>query len=402
MDFQNILERNQIDVRDWSVSFLTAPAKPFFLDPDYLKRCAILAGFPVELTAGMLDYASEIREDPIRKKLAWHLYRLYCCLADFKPFPDHIDLTGDRTGILYLIIFCSLYTHLRFKMQMEGLPEELADRVLCRIVPVLGNRSVHYPGEKGILGRSMVFILNYKNSPCFRLGRFDFVLMPCPAAYPELFRHRESGKYIALCRAGWKVGKTGFLLAPDDESAPPVEFSEKGNCITGRKVNLAKGVATEEILTLDLKEYIRLTGPGSNVLLMHIPGGGGMSLEKCKASFAEARDFFRKYYPEVPISVFGCTSWIFNPDWQEYVPEANMSKLQRATLAFPGPHNPRSGLVFLFARDDGDPGQYLADNSLRRAMIRAWKEKGTLRPGGMLLPFDEVDNFPLDQASCII
>ena len=46
-------------------------------------------------------------------------------------------------------------------------------------------------------------------------------------------------------------------------------------------------------------------------------------------------------------------------------------------------------------RDDGDPLTYPADNSMRRAMIRAWREKGTLRSAGMLLPFDEIDNFPL-------
>ena len=27
--------------------------------------------------------------------------------------------------------------------------------------------------------------------------------------------------------------------------------------------------------------------------------------------------------------------------------------------------------------------------------VRAWREKGTLRSAGMILPFDETDNFPL-------
>ena len=129
---------------------------------------------------------------------------------------------------------------------------------------------------------------------------------------------------------------------------------------------------------------------------MHIPGGGGMTLEKCKESFIEAREFCRRYFPEIKFAVFGCISWVFNPVWREYLPESNMTKLQQAALAFPAAAaTDRSGLFFVFARDDGDPSSYPQDNSLRRAMIKAWNEKGILRSGGMLLPFDEIDNFPL-------
>ena len=56
---------------------------------------------------------------------------------------------------------------------------------------------------------------------------------------------------------------------------------------------------------------------------------------------------------------------------------------------------PKSGLYFVFAKDDGTPADYPADNSMRRAMLKAW-EGGELRSAGMLLPLDEIDNFPLN------
>lgn len=401
MEFKDFLERNGLNTTGCEASWRATPAAPFFLEPDYLRNCARLAGLPEDLTSEITELAAELAKESFTRAFAWHLYRLYCVLPDFKVFPDHIDITGSRTGLLYLIILFSVYPHVQLKMQLEGLPAELADRVLERPMPLLGDRSIYYPGEKGFLGRALPFILNYKNAPCYRIGRFDFVITQCPYTYPELFRHRQSRKYTALCRAGWKAAPSGYLLNADDESVPPVEWSENGNTITGRKIDLAAGRVTAETVTLDLAEYERLTPPESSVLLMHIPGGGGMTQEKCQASFKEAREFCQKYFPDLKIAAFGCISWVFNPAWRKYLPDSNLSKLQKATLAFPFTPNAKSGLVFLFGRDDwSDPEAYPADNSQRRAMLQAWKNN-ELRSGGMLLPFDEIDNFPLDQDHCI-
>ena len=120
-----------------------------------------------------------------------------------------------------------------------------------------------------------------------------------------------------------------------------------------------------------------------------------MTMDVCKESFIQAREFCLKYFPELSFAAFGCTSWVFYPAWRKYLPDSNLSKLQKGTLAFPVHSAPRNGFYFVFGRDDGDPADYPADNSLRRAMIRAWKEDGTLGAAGMLLPLDEIENFPL-------
>lgn len=396
MDFKAFLERNGINTAGCEISYPATPVRIFFLADEYLRKTGAAAELPEDLIRELAAFAEEIQGDPLKKALAWHLYRLFCLLPEFKELPDHIDLTGERTGLLYLIIMLSIYPHLQLRMKLEGLPEELADRAMPRCTSLLGYRSVHYPGEKGLLGRALPFVLNYKNNLCFRLGRFDYVFYRCPENYPELFRSRRTGRYTALCRAGWCVDQEGFLLPAADETVSVAKLIVRENAITGRKIDLAAGKVTPETVTVDLNEYERLTGPDSYVLLMHIPGGGGMTLEKCKASFIEAREFCRRYFPEIKFAVFGCISWVFNPVWREYLPESNMTKLQQCTLAFPAAAaTERSGLFFVFARDDGDPAAYPQDNSLRRAMIKAWNEKGILRSGGMLLPFDEIDNFPL-------
>lgn len=393
MDFKAILERNGVETAGCDASYLTAPAVPFFLEEQFLSENCKRAEIPADLTAETIALAAEIRKDSLLRGLAWHLYRLFCVLPNFKAFPDHIDLTGERTGILYLIIMLSVYPHLKQRMELEGLPQKLADDAMVRCTSLLPNRSVLYPGEKGLQGRALPFMLNYKNSPCFRIGRFDYVLTKALSTYPELFRERATGKYVAMCRSGWKVASDGFLLPANDESVPATEFTISGSCAAGLEIDLDKGVVTGKTITVDLNAYERMLPPEANVLLIHIPGGGGMTLEKCKESFLAGREFCKKYYPEQHFAVFGCISWVFNPAWREYIPDSNMSKLQKSTLAFPFPAAPKSGLYFVFAREDDDRASYPADNSMRRAMLKAW-EKGELRSAGMLLPLDEIDNFP--------
>ncbi len=395
MLFTEILERNGVVTAGADVSFLTVPRAPYFLEPDFLRKTGKIAELPADLLEDMQVLAADLRKDPLLRTLAWHLYRLFCLLPDFRTFPDHIDLTGERTGVLYVIIMLSVYPHLRLRMELDGLPLELADRAMPRCTPLLGNRNVLYPGEKGLQGRALPFMLNYKNGPCFRIGRFDFVLSGVPGHYPELFRSRKDGRYTALCRNSWHPDAEGFLLPNDDTTVPGTVFTVDEKSASGRVIDLGTGRVMKETAVLDLREYERLLPPEARVLVMHIPGGGGMTLEKCRESFLEARDFVKTCFPERTFAAFGCTSWVFNPDWREYLPSSNITKLQKATLAFPFPAAPKSGLYFIFGRDDGDPATYPEDNSMRRAMVRAWREKGTLRSAGMLLPFDEIDKFPL-------
>lgn len=395
MSFKELLERNGVDTTGYDAAFITTPLSPFFLEEKYVRDTCKIAEIPADLTDEAVQFAAKIMQTPELKTLAWHLYRVFCFQPNFKAFPDHIDVTGKDTGILYLLVMLSLYPHLQQRMTLEGLPLYLADHAMTRCTSLLPNRGIIYPGERGLQGRALPFMLNYKNSSCFRIGRFDYVLTRALHSYPELFRERATGKYVGLCRSGWKVDETGFLQSADNETLPAVELTENNGVFTGRKVDLVTGRVTRETISIDTKEYDRLLPPDACVLLIHIPGGGGMTLEKCKESFKEARDFCKRYFPERSFSCFGCISWIFNPVWRESLPEANITKLQKATLAFPFTPVPKSGLYFVFAKDDGTPADYPADNSMRRAMLKAW-EGAELRSAGMLLPLDEIDNFPLN------
>ena len=51
---------------------------------------------------------------------------------------------------------------------------------------------------------------------------------------------------------------------------------------------------------------------GDPVLEVHIPRGGALSQSECEHSFARAKEFFSKYYPEFPIEYCICHSWLLD------------------------------------------------------------------------------------------
>lgn len=68
---------------------------------------------------------------------------------------------------------------------------------------------------------------------------------------------------------------------------------------------------------------------GDPVLEVHIPDGGALTEAECDASFAQAREFFAKYYPNYDYKCFTCHSWLLDPKLKGILKEdANILKFQ--------------------------------------------------------------------------
>jgi hypothetical protein len=113
-------------------------------------------------------------------------------------------------------------------------------------------------------------------------------------------------------------------------------------------------------------------GPGSPVLEVHIPEFfGPLSPQACDESFARARQFFPRHFPEETYSVAACHSWLLDKQLTEYLPEdTNIIKFQRRfQLAYrPDPHD-EDIQRFVFGRDGTDLDQLPRRTTLERAVI---------------------------------
>lgn len=69
---------------------------------------------------------------------------------------------------------------------------------------------------------------------------------------------------------------------------------------------------------------------GEPVIEVHIPADGPLTREACEASFATAREFFAKYYPDFHYRYFTCHSWLLDSTLEDFLrPESNIIGFQK-------------------------------------------------------------------------
>jgi hypothetical protein len=91
---------------------------------------------------------------------------------------------------------------------------------------------------------------------------------------------------------------------------------------------------------------------GEPALGIHIPESGPLTPEACADSLAQAGPFFARHFPETPTRLGICTSWLLDPQLQDYLPpESNIVRFQRLfTLVGEGYDGDAEILRFVFHR----------------------------------------------------
>lgn len=113
---------------------------------------------------------------------------------------------------------------------------------------------------------------------------------------------------------------------------------------------------------------------GGQALSVHIPEfSGPMTPSACDESFARARDFFPRHFPDERYRLAVCHSWLLDPQLGEYLPDAsNIMRFQRRfQLLPPNPdHNDDAGTIkFVFGRVNADVATLPRTTTLERAII---------------------------------
>ncbi len=111
---------------------------------------------------------------------------------------------------------------------------------------------------------------------------------------------------------------------------------------------------------------------------VHIPETGAMTPEVCDASFAAAREFFPKHFPEYDLRVATCSSWLLDEQLADYLPEmSNIVAFQRRFHLTPGGSDgDRAVFEFVFRRVKPALDDLPQRTTLERAVV------AHLRSGG--------------------
>lgn len=60
---------------------------------------------------------------------------------------------------------------------------------------------------------------------------------------------------------------------------------------------------------------------GQNVIEIHIPEGGKLTVDECKKSIESAKEFYGKHFPQFEYEYFSCHSWLLDQTLKKYLDE---------------------------------------------------------------------------------
>lgn len=121
--------------------------------------------------------------------------------------------------------------------------------------------------------------------------------------------------------------------------------------------------------------------PGQPCVKVHISRGERLEDAACEAAYAQAREFFRRYFA-LEQCVFVCTSWMLDPWWAQVLPSGSgIVRFQQHFHILSVTDNTAFAIGYIFPRGCTDPRQCPQDTTLRRAACQRLLSGGQLGMG---------------------
>ena len=269
----------------------------------------------------------------------------------------------------------------------EDIPERMTRKQLKKYVETGDIRFDDYPWD-----------MNFYCCQIFYLDRFYFI----PYRWgdtPLAWRNRETGKVIALWRAGDRFRRDGQFDGVNgitDPEAFTTVFEETEAAVRGNKV-LPEGIVSPETVNLDKRVWRKALGEDDYLLALHIPGGEGYTPERVRSSCEKALAFYDRYYPEYEYQGIWSESWLYDPGLREILdPDRNIIRVQKQFYCYPTEEGDRMIRLEVLGDEQADHRKLVPRNSLERGMFTVWDEGGRFHTTGMFLLRDEVPHIGED------
>ncbi len=374
---------------------------PEYLLPEYFERfLAKLPRYGEKLRGPLNELSLELQKSKALQCLAhisryFHLVEKKDIPALATSLPGSEKLLAEREGLFNLLLAFSGMPLWEESYRKIGVPQSYAEAALNYFEGAIEEYAAGHEGNMGFSKGKLHWVRYYIKGILFRIGRFEYMIQEPLKYIPAMYREKKSGKIIALCRDNWRLRKDGLLQWNDedpDEAHLIARLENNSSKIMGTPIDPRGFAIVNEKMELKLQEYEPLFQAWDMVPGLHIPGGGKMTPETCRESFQEAVIFFKKYFQrEIP--AISCFSWIFNPDFEEELPDSNLAKLMREVFLFPFPSVGVTGLQFVFGRSAEDWSDFPRDNSLREAFHRIREKGKRLKAGGMIIEKQAIENY---------
>ncbi len=386
---------------NWEKSAASFPGTcPEFCRLSYFGQYREMAGIAPEVTPLVAEVVNLVEASPAAQMLAWHAHQVLCVYGvseiNFREWPEFEEFFGKNAGIFYLLIGMSAIPVWFKTYEKLGVPESYAHDCCKWLGGTIQIYQAVHDNIQGLNLKHLHWIRWYIEGRLFRIGRLEYMKHELNKSYPHVYRHKVTGKVLALCSPGILLDKTGQCIyqdQPDSDAYKVTELKETPESITGTPVFPFGYALPDRHVTLKFSEWEKVLAHGDPVADLHIPTGGGMTLEACRDSFVRAKDFFREHLLDFKPNAFVCCSWIFNTQFEEMLPDSNLTKFMQQLYLLPWRSSGKDGMFFIFGRDDGNWREYPRDNSIRRTMLDILESGRRLRLQGMFYLFDDIPQF---------
>ncbi len=226
----------------------------------------------------------------------------------------------------------------------------------------------------------------------YSLGILRFEPERVPPGY-RMLRRKADGKLLMLYTAERAFDEFGQFVWDESQT---VFRSKEAVGKTDGYVILPDGRVIDRYLSLSDAEWDVAFDGGDAALSFHIPPKVAYNTETIGDSFRQAIEFFKTYYPDLPVRSIQSYSWLYSPQLSSMLPETSgINRLNRELYLAPVPSGPDGFHCFVFDTDSAsfDAETAPTDTSLRRAFVEFVKAGGRVHNGFMYFPAADVARF---------
>jgi hypothetical protein len=234
---------------------------------------------------------------------------------------------GLEQGMLFAMVYLVRYECFGEVLEKNKIPSQYAKPAIWHYKNLF-KRNYNCYGSYGFCGMYRDGMVQYIKPKTFRLGRLCFEMNRFNGPY-EVYKNRLNGSYLP-------ISLEGISYLPCGKQPPKNYVGEVFMPTIIKDKNILKGYSFHSDGTLDfneieinLNEYKKVLSIGDNVLSVHIPGEGKLTPESVEESFLMAREFFKKYYPDINFKAFVCSSWLLDTGLSKLMrPGSNVLRFQ--------------------------------------------------------------------------
>jgi hypothetical protein len=278
-----------------------------------------------------------------------------------ETFGNHASLFYLHAALERLILTEQRYSEL-------GIGEDIFVDTL-RDISVWVNNAYNLVGFYCI--RNFSWIWRHIEARLFRIGRLQYLARPFGSAVKGFYNTKKD-LLLFLCSSGMELRANGDMegVCGKEKTSDGfvTEFQETEEFYIGTPaIPYGKGLKKQVRLRKD--EWEKVLDSDDCILEIHIPRDGSFGLEDIKDSYAKAREFFGRYFPDTNIKGMACHTWLFTPQLQEMLPKnSNITNFQRQFYLYPTNGSVRFLWNFVFNEltevKDAKPDTYLRSRVL--------------------------------------